>query len=140
MKIRDIYLTEHFRVGEFGCKCGECKQEDLNNGKAIDRSLVYMLETLRVKLDYPIIITSGIRCSVHNRAIGGVVNSLHLLGRAVDITIKFPDGLLILWQEASKLSPNGLGYYPDENFIHIDTGNRFARWTRKDGKYIYWLK
>lgn len=135
MKIRDIYLTEHFRVGEFGCKCGKCNQEGLN----IDRKLVYMLETLRREIQFPIKIISGIRCSLHNHKVGGATFSFHITGQAADISCHYLQ-TYGLWRVVSELNPNGLGYYPDENFIHIDTGNRFSRWTRKDGKYIYWLK
>lgn len=35
----------------------------------------------------PVIITSGYRCEEHNRAVGSVRNSQHLLGNAADIVV-----------------------------------------------------
>ena len=39
---------------------------------------------VREALGVPIYNTSGVRCQGHNRAVGGVENSLHLIGKAVD--------------------------------------------------------
>jgi uncharacterized protein YcbK (DUF882 family) len=44
-----------------------------------------MLEELRAALGRPVVITSGYRCPEHNKAVGGVPRSPHMLGRAVDI-------------------------------------------------------
>jgi len=35
----------------------------------------------------PVVITSGYRCAVHNRAVGDAKQSQHLLGNAVDIMV-----------------------------------------------------
>ena len=44
-----------------------------------------ILEPLRDKIGKPIIINSAFRSVAVNRAVGGVSNSLHLLGQAADI-------------------------------------------------------
>lgn len=47
----------------------------------------YVLEPLRVAMNEPIKIGSGFRCKALNKAVGGVYNSQHLKGQAVDLCI-----------------------------------------------------
>ena len=73
-------LSTHFSSGELACKC--C-------GVYVDnKELLFRLEMLRSKLGKPIIITSGYRCPKHNKEVGGVANSQHTKGTAVDIKVK----------------------------------------------------
>ncbi len=68
---------KHFKSEEFECKhCGKV---------IIESKLIEVLEKLRNKLGKPVIITSGYRCEEHNKEIGGVPNSAHVRGYAVDI-------------------------------------------------------
>ena len=74
------HLSPHFCKVEFACKCcGEVK---------VNRKLLITLEKLRLRVGVPIIITSGYRCPKHNKEVGGVSNSQHLYGNAIDIKIK----------------------------------------------------
>ena len=60
------------------------------NTQALDNMLdliYYVLQPLRDKLGKPIIVTSGFRCQRLNQAVGGVPNSQHLTGQAVDIVV-----------------------------------------------------
>lgn len=50
-----------------------------------------ILDPLRRKLQKPVIVTSGYRCEALNRAVGGVPNSWHTRGNAVDIKVKSED-------------------------------------------------
>ncbi len=73
---------KHFKKSEFTCKCG-C---GLNR---IDLRLVNVLEKIRSHFgDKPCIVTSGCRCSEHNRKVGGVQGSRHVLGKAADFYIQ----------------------------------------------------
>ena len=47
----------------------------------------YVLEPLRVAMNEPIKIGSGYRCPKLNAAVGGVSNSQHMKGQAVDLCI-----------------------------------------------------
>ena len=47
-----------------------------------------ILDPTRAKLDAPIYVTSGYRCSALNVAVGGVNNSQHLTGCAADLQYK----------------------------------------------------
>lgn len=73
--------VKHFKQSEFTCKCG-C---GMNN---IDLGLVKILDEIREHYNKPIIITSGCRCSTHNKAVGGVQGSRHVLGKAADFYVQ----------------------------------------------------
>ena len=122
-------LAENFQAGEFVCSCG-CGRVK------VDEKLIQGLQKLRDKLQRPIRITSGYRCKEHNEKVGGATNSLHLTGQAADIACDMP--LLMLYFEAiaiPEFRAGGAGLYPQENFIHVDTRGKRARWGRVDGKY-----
>ena len=72
---------KHFQKSEFTCKCG-C---GTNN---IDLRLVKILDEIREHFGRACIITSGCRCSKHNRNVGGVQGSRHVLGKAADFYIQ----------------------------------------------------
>ena len=73
-------ICEHFRPEEFKCKCGHCTgyptQMRVKELKHIER--------IREHYDRPMVITSALRCEYGNKKVGGVSNSGHLHGRAVD--------------------------------------------------------
>lgn len=77
-------------------------------------------------------VISGYRApatNAHLRATrgGGVAQgSLHTQGRAVDVRLPGV-ALADLRDAALSLRAGGVGYYPRENFVHIDTG-RVRRW------------
>lgn len=53
-------------------------------------------------------------------------NSLHMQGRAIDI--RLPDVPLVRLRAAAlSLRKGGVGYYPNSNFVHVDTG-RVRAW------------
>ncbi len=68
---------KHFKAKEFLCKhCGKV---------IIDSRLIELAERLRGYLGKPLIITSGYRCPEHNRRVGGVPDSPHIKGLALDV-------------------------------------------------------
>ena len=71
-------ITAHFEYSEFSCSC--CSQSDMSS------DFVNRLEAARVIADTPFKITSGYRCAINNRRVGGVGTSAHLVGKAVDIS------------------------------------------------------
>ena len=52
---------------------------------------------------------------------GVAKKSLHMQGRAIDVRLTGVD-LKHLRQAAIKLKAGGVGYYPESNFVHLDTG------------------
>lgn len=105
-----INLT-HFKLSEFDCKCG-C---GLNN---MDLKILLMIDVARTIAKVPFIVNSGSRCKKHNEDIGGLKNSTHLKGLAVDIKC---DNDVIRHKIIGALLIAGfkriLIY---KNFIHID--------------------
>ena len=78
-------LSAHFKKTEFKCGCGG----KYCNGypATVSSKLLTILEALRSYYGKPITITSGIRCTTHNKQVGGVSNSTHKTGKAADIYI-----------------------------------------------------
>lgn len=73
-------LSAHFNVQEFKCQCG--KSHDI----LIDSGLIDKLETLYTALNCSkIIVTSGYRCSEHDKAVGGTGSGQHTKGTAADV-------------------------------------------------------
>jgi len=82
-------------------------------------------------------IISGFRSPATNAMLkrtggGGVAkHSLHLEGRAIDVRIPGIDSAR-LRDAALTLGLGGVGYYPIEDFVHLDTG-RVRSWGPKTG-------
>lgn len=100
---------------------------------AIDPRLLDLLHVLHASVgaSAPYQIISGYRSPATNAALqaqsnGVASRSLHMDGRAIDIRISGID-LPSLRDAAIRLGRGGVGFYPDSDFIHVDTG-RVRRW------------
>ena len=112
-------LSKHFNRSEFACKCG-CGYD------TVDAELIEYLEAIRLRFG-PVTVTSGCRCTEHNKAVGGSKNSQHVLGRAADIQVKGVEPATVQAYCEDSLIPQGLGSY--NSFTHIDTrSSGDARW------------
>ena len=110
-KINDIKIARFFSMKEFECSC--C------NRVMLSPDLLTRLNHLRNIINRPIYINSGYRCKEENQRVGGVPGSYHLLGMAVDIHVKdiLLSDLLIY---AQGIGFNGIGFYENNNFLHLD--------------------
>ncbi len=73
-------LSPHFNAKEFRCKCGKEHEFEVSD------ELVKKLEQLYTALNCSkIIVTSGFRCSAHDKAVKGSGTGQHTLGNAADI-------------------------------------------------------
>lgn len=80
-------ISPHFKASEFQCKCGK------NHEFLVSEDLVDKLEKLRSALNCSSIrLTSGYRCSNHDKAVGGKGNGKHTQGLAADICCYGQDG------------------------------------------------
>ena len=117
-------LTANLSRHEFACKCG-CGFDTL------DIETAWVIQDVCDHFQTTVLITSGCRCEVHNKKVGGAEMSKHLEGRAGDC--KFakvtPEGVHDYLIKKYK-DRFGFGCYP--TFNHIDTRSG-APW-RQDPK------
>lgn len=100
----------------------------------IDPQLFDLLHQLQLALGAggPFEVISGYRCPATNATLrdtrgGGVARrSLHMDGKAIDVRLPGV-ALADLRDAALSLKAGGVGFYPRENFVHIDTG-RVRSW------------
>ena len=64
--------------------------------------------------------------SLHNHSDGVAKHSLHMEGKAIDISLPGIE-LSALHKAALSINAGGVGYYPSSDFVHIDTG-RIRHW------------
>ena len=85
-------MNLNFSISEL-CKSDKAKQNGIKNTPnlaGVDNMLnliFYCLQPIRNMLGKPMIISSGFRCPELNKLVGGVSNSQHLEGKAVDFTV-----------------------------------------------------
>lgn len=108
-----------FKLDEFKCHCGRCMLPAVAQTH-IEALVEHVLDPVRQRLGRPVVVNSGYRCPGHNRAVGGVAHSQHLVGEAADIAPPHGSGLMVqdigrVIEELGKFDQ--LIYYP--NFIHV---------------------
>ena len=77
---------KYFRINEFRCHCG-C-QMPAEARQNIEALVDNVLDPVREAYGKPIYVNSGYRCEKHNKAVGGVPKSQHMLGQAADISLR----------------------------------------------------
>lgn len=109
----------HFDRAEFRCKCGGkyCGGFPAEPKAALVRSA----QRLRDHFGVPVLISSGVRCQKHNAAVGGVSDSRHLTGRAVDLCVSGVPAQQTL-AFAQSLPQIRYAYAIDASYIHMDIG------------------
>ncbi len=122
----NVQLSKHFTLREFlvsetAARMGReivPPPEVLTN---LQRLCQQVLEPIRVKLEKPIVITSGYRPDWLNKAIGGSRTSAHMTGNAADIKVVGMKPLdFCRWVQ--KFAP--LDGWPIDQCIH-----EFGQWT-----------
>ena len=123
---------QYFRREEFRCQCGG----KYCNGFPAEpvEETVRLADEIRRRAGVPLNVNSGVRCTRHNADVGGVWNSLHLTGQAIDLAPIGGDISVARLQEiteqvqAEKMpGRGGLGRY--EWGVHVDNG-KYSRWTK----------
>ena len=99
----------------------------------IDPALLDLLHRLRLTLgaEHPFEVISGYRSPKTNQMLreksnGVAASSLHMAGKAIDIRVADVT-LAALRTAAIDLRAGGVGYYPESQFVHVDTG-RVRMW------------
>jgi uncharacterized protein YcbK (DUF882 family) len=122
-------LTRNFDSTEFACPCKKC-------GGNITLEFARKMQELRDACGFALPISSGYRCSDHNKKIGGAPSSRHMYGTACDISTIGMTGIQILQilEHARHLNFTGFGLA--STFIHLDTRpGAIIVWYYASGKF-----
>lgn len=90
-------MGKYFSIEEL-CKSDTAKARGINNTPSekvktnLELLINFILDPLRERYGKPIYVNSGYRCPALNKAVGGVANSQHLTGEAVDIDVHSKEG------------------------------------------------
>ncbi len=125
-------LSTNFKSTEFDCHGSGCCSET-----RVDEQLVKYLQKIRDYFNKPINISSGYRCTTHNKNIGGATKSKHSTGQAADIYITGVTPAEIA-KYAESIGILGIGLYEtnkDGHFVHIDTRTTKAFWYGQSEAY-----
>ena len=108
---------KHFDRSEFACHCGG----KYCNGFPVEmqEKLITVADRVRDHFGAPARVSSGVRCSRHNAAVGGVSNSRHLKGKAMDFCVrgKTSDQVLAFVQQQPEIR---YAYAIDGSYVHMD--------------------
>lgn len=112
------------------------KSEEFNHPDLMDQDLVNKLELLRDRLGQPIHLSSSYRDPDHNSSVGGVPDSQHLTGHAVDIILP-ADGRYHydIVKLAYEIGFTGIGEKRQTGhagMLHLDNRQNPAKWTYPD--------
>ena len=117
-----------FEREEFRCQCGG----KYCNGFPTEphEATVRFADAIRRRVGKPIPVNSGLRCPTWNSIQGGVANSNHMTGGAVDLGCPAGVTPVEMWDAAAEVMGNtgGIGIY--DWGIHIDDGV-YSRWDER---------
>lgn len=124
-KSSNASLSKNFKVSEFACHGNGCCSTVM-----VDDKLVTYLQKIRDHFGKSITITSGYRCPVHNKNVGGATGSRHAKGHAADIVVQGVAPAEVA-KYAESIGVLGIGLYEtakDGHFVHIDTRDYKSFW------------
>ena len=102
----------HFQPEEFRCPC--CGAQDM------DPAFMRRLDAARALAGQPFAVASGFRCPRHNRAVGGIPNSAHLLGLAADLVCSDSRSRFLMLDALLRAGFTRLGLSKEQGFLHVD--------------------
>jgi uncharacterized protein YcbK (DUF882 family) len=132
--LRTVFWAEGKFVPEAMNDINKLLRDHRNNSVAqMDPKLLFLLDQVSTQVggNSVVHIISGYRSpesnlKLHENTTGVAKHSLHLDGKAVDVRIPGRD-LASLHKAALHAGGGGVGYYPDSQFVHMDTG-RLRHW------------
>lgn len=125
-------LSENFNHKDFACKCPECRGE-----YRIHLGLVGTLEAMAAHFKKRPRIVTGFFCSAYSEKLNRDKPSWHTKGKAVNIAIDGVPAAEIFKFAETQAGINGLGFYPEENMVHLDTRpvEKKEAWVKEKGRY-----
>ncbi len=142
-------LVGHFTIGDFLPKDDVHYKNQRGVGTlnylSLDTSVIHRLLDLILllrekKYSDALLIKDGFRYPSFNMRTGGVINSQHQYGNAIDIAIgdvnndgKYNENIdkkivIDLFDQKILKNKGGVGYYTGTNVVHFDTRVKYARW------------
>ena len=105
----------YFDKSEFACKCRKCGGFPAEP----QEKLIRVADRVRKHFGAAATVSSGVRCAQHNSNVGGVSNSRHLLGKAMDFDIagKTATQVLAYVQQQPEIR---YAYAIDSEYVHMD--------------------
>lgn len=88
------------------------------SGRLMDEYFISLLDQLRARVKFPLVITSGYRTLQHNAEVGGKSESAHTRGHAADIACLTSRQRFLIIKNALDLGITRIGI--GSNFIHLD--------------------
>lgn len=125
-------LSKNFKSTEFDCHGSGCCAQT-----TIDEKLVYNLQKIRDRFGKAVNISSGYRCPIHNKNVGGASASRHVSGMAADIFVRGIAPAEVA-KYAEFIGILGIGLYEtdaDGYFVHVDTRDYKSFWYGQAQKY-----
>lgn len=107
---------QFFTPEEFACKCGQyCDGYPAQ----MEKALIQTADRVRAHFGLPAVVSSGLRCPRHNANVGGVSNSRHLSGKAMDFRIRGHSAgeVLAFVQQQPEVR---YAYAIDDSYVHMD--------------------
>jgi len=116
-------IEKPYSLEDFKCKCGKC------NTTLKDNYFVDFMNYLYAETGKKFVVTSAMRCYEHNKKIGGLPNSDHTRGEAIDVaTLTIEDRSLLVYH-AYRFGIMRAIVYINKKFVHLSI-NYSDRLTR----------
>lgn len=109
--------VKYFKRSEFACKCGG----KYCNGYPAEpkEKLIMVAENVREHFGKAMPVSSGLRCTRHNANVGGVSNSRHLSGKAMDFCVSGVSAATVL-SYVKQQKDIRYAYAIDGSYVHMD--------------------
>jgi len=123
-------VSKNFQDTEFACKGKAQGKVCCDSEMKLNQELIEVLQDIRNVYGRSVKITSSYRCPIHNKRVGGVWTSQHLLGTAADIQVSGIVPYLVAQYFDDKYPDKyGIGTY--NTFTHVDVRSYKARWDNR---------
>lgn len=107
-----------FKMSDFQCQGEHC----CGHSNLIEADFVQRLDILRAQLGFPLIVSSGYRCPIHNQEVSHTgATGPHTTGRAADLAISRGQAYALIGAAlGSHFTGIGVSQKGDARFIHLD--------------------